>query len=241
MLNLDHLKPGVTFATSVYEKDWKEVLSTGRLEQMIASANYPFVHKLLVVNHIEPDAELLATIDQLKRSGVIDQIEFSHMWRNRVLDYFDISQHNLMPGYNYLIQNLTALYFCPSEYLLWFTCDSMVENDIDWIDPAIAMMQKHERVVVANPTWNMEFNQAKAESSGEIDDFYYGYGFSDQCCLLPIKRYHQAIYNSDHRRSKRYPHYAGYSFERRIDSWMQNNSLLRITHKKASYRHQNFT
>ena len=234
------LQTGITFATSVYEKDWRNVLETGRYSKIHESCQYSFSHKMLMVNNLEPEHQLLETIDQMQQEGLVDQVRFTDMWKHLILDYFQIAPDNLMPGYHYLIQNLTAIYFCPTEYLLWFTGDCMMENETDWIDDAIALMQKHDRIVVANPVWNGLFDNAKAESSGEIENFYYGYGFSDQCCLIPVARYRQAIYSMDHRRSRRYPEYAGYSFERRIDSWMQNNGFLRITHKEASYEHKNF-
>jgi hypothetical protein len=235
------LKQGITFATSVYEKDWRNVLETDRYSMMLEACGYNFAHRMIVINNLEPESELLEKVDEMRQSNRVDQVHFSHMWRNLMLQHFEINLENLMPGYNYLIQNLTAIYFCPTEYLLWFTGDCRMENEVNWIDDAIKLMEEHERIVVANPTWNSEFDNAKASSSGEVGDFYYGYGFSDQCCLIPVARYREAIYDFDHKRSKRFPEYAGYSFERRVDSWMQNNSLLRITHKNASYEHKNFT
>ena len=233
-------RPKVTFATSVYEKDWRNVLQTGRIEEMISACNYQFDAKLLVVNNIEPEPELLNVCQKLQLTGVLDIVLFSNTCCTQILNYFEISNQNLHPGYNYLIQNLTALYFCPSEYLLWFTCDSIIENNHDWILSSIDAMNNDDKFVVANPNWNTDHRAVQKESSSRTDSFFIGYGFSDQCCLLPVNQYRQPIYHFDHPDSERYPLYAGFSFERRIDSWMRSQGKLRLTHAKAVYNHTNF-
>jgi hypothetical protein len=74
----------------------------------------------------------------------------------------------------------------------------------------------------------------------EIEDFYIGFGFSDQCYLIKTSDFKKSIYNEINTNSERYPKYGGELFEKRIDSYMRNNNLYRITSKEISYIHKNF-
>ena len=49
------------------------------------------------------------------------------------------------------------------------------------------------------------------------------------------------IFNEQHPDSERYPVYGGELFEKRVDAYMRNHKLLRITSKHASYVHKNHT
>ena len=51
----------------------------------------------------------------------------------------------------------------------------MQKNAIDWIAPAIEIFKKRNDVIVANPTWNFAYDEAKNESFDESDGFYIGY------------------------------------------------------------------
>jgi hypothetical protein len=96
-------------------------------------------------------------------------------------------------------------------------------------------------VKVFNLTWNHRFHEAKNESLKEDDQFYYGYGFSDQMYLVRTADFRAPIYEEINDASERYPKYGGELFEKRVDSWMRNNGNIRATSKQTSYIHKNFT
>ena len=80
--------------------------------------------------------------------------------------------------------------------------------------------------------------EAQNEAYDEDDDFWYSYGFSDQCCLLNIKRIKQLpqIFSETNEITEKvFPFYAGNHFERRISAYMRNHDLHRITYKHSSY------
>ena len=116
----------------------------------------------------------------------------------------------------------------------------MSKSAIDWITPAIDIFKLRNDIIVANPTWNFKYDEAKNESFDEIGDFYLGYGFSDQCFLIKTETFKHKIYNETHIDSQRYPSYGGELFEKRVDSFMRNHKLRRLTSKKVSYIHENF-
>ncbi|MBF0764366.1 MULTISPECIES: hypothetical protein [Parabacteroides] len=110
----------------------------------------------------------------------------------------------------------------------------------DWISEAIKLMNEHTDFAVANPVWNHKYKEAAHESIDETENFYIGYGFSDQCYLVKNDIFKQPIYNEYNEESSRYPVYGGELFEKRVDSFMRNHEMKRLTHKQVSYIHQNF-
>jgi hypothetical protein len=130
---------------------------------------------------------------------------------------------------------------CETEYLLHYSSDSFIEeSDVNWIEKAICVFEKRNDIMVANPTWNFSYEEVKNESLNETEDFYIGYGFSDQCFLIRTSDFKKQIYNETHVDSNRYPRYGGELFEKRVDSFMRNHNKLRLTCKLVSYVHKNF-
>ena len=101
-------------------------------------------------------------------------------------------------------------------------------------------MELHPEVLVANPMVNQEHRLARYEAIAEDHDWYYSCGFSDQCYLVKAERLQKrGIYNEKHLASERFPAYGGELFEKRVDSYMHNHDLRRITSKHAAYIHEN--
>jgi hypothetical protein len=101
-------------------------------------------------------------------------------------------------------------------------------------------MENDPTIIVANPVWNFGYDEAKEIAFKEDEDWYYGYGFSDQCYLINPINFNKPIYNEHNPASGRYPDYGGESFEKRVDSYMRNNKLGRITNKYISYIHSKY-
>ena len=151
-----------------------------------------------------------------------------------------LTRESLGSGYCYSIAELVGIYRCRTQYLLHFSSDSMLACPCAWIEPAIARLRQFPAVKVANPVWNSRFAEAKQEALFEDDDWYTGFGFSDQCYLIAPALFRQDIYRETHPASARYPAYGGNLFEKRVDAWMRNHGCYRITYKHGSYIHQNF-
>jgi hypothetical protein len=109
------------------------------------------------------------------------------------------------------------------------------------VTPALAELERNGDYKVANPVWNRRYDEARRESSFEVDSFYVSYGFSDQCFLVRTGDFRAPIYNESNIASERYPEYGGETFEKRVDSWMRNHGYLRLTFKWGSYVHEDFS
>ena len=79
-----------------------------------------------------------------------------------------------------------------------------------------------------------------AFAESEDENYFYGYGFSDQLYLIRASDYKQKIYEYYNAASERYLKFAGELFEKRVDSWMRENQLLRASYKHGNYLYENF-
>jgi hypothetical protein len=231
----------VTFETKCYENDWRELLLNGRLEKMIEVCNYDFATRQLIINNVDDVKRVRKEADKLIRSGVIHNYYIADFYSKEVLDFFKIEKDSFNGGYYYSISELTGIYFCETDFLLHFSSDTILnKNDVNWIDAAMDTMLKDKAILVANPTWNNKFNEAKDESFKQADNWYYSQGFSDQCYLIAPRLFKKIDYNEKNKASERFPKRGGELFEKRVDAYMRNHDLFRITNMDVAYTHKNF-
>jgi hypothetical protein len=230
----------VTFETKCYEKDWEILLKTDRIEKMIEFNQFQFKEKVLYINNVQDVREVSRHADNLVARDVLSSYVIVDDYSNEALNYFEVTKESFKGGYYYSISELVSIYLCKTEYLLHFSSDSILEKPFNWIDLSILKLQDDERMKVANPVWNGNSFEAKQESIDEDENFYIGYGFSDQCYLIRTNDFKNKIYNEKNLISERYPIYGGELFEKRVDAWMRNNHFKRITFKHGNYIHQNY-
>lgn len=232
----------VTFEIKVYENDWRYLLIGDYLDKIISRCNYKFKKKILLINNVNNIKEVTSYADIKIVNKIIDSYYVVEDFASEVLNYFKIEKESFKRGYYYSISELVGIYLCDTNYLLHLSSDSFVEeSNANWIDKAINIFKMRSDIIVANPTWNFNYKEAEKESISEIGDFYFGYGFSDQCYLIRLDIFKNQIYNEIHPDSSRYPKYGGELFEKRVDSYMRNNNKYRITSKEVSYIHKNFS
>lgn len=235
------MKSNVTFEIKLYENDWKFLLIGDYLDKIIARCNYNFERKVLFINNVNDIEKVKKYADKKIIKGVIDEYIVVEDFVKAALKYFNVNDESFNGGYFYSIAELVSIYLCKTDYLLHFSSDSYLEESkVNWIDKAINVFKENKDIIVANPVWNFAYNEAKQESLYEMEDFFVGHGFSDQCYLIRIDVFKNQIYNEKNIKSGRYPQYGGELFEKRVDSFMRNHNKLRITSKEISYIHKNF-
>ena len=230
----------VTFITSCYENDWRIVLETPRLEQMIERNQFSFAQRILLINNVAEFSLVEKAAEQAVKTGIIDAFYRVEDIADQVLSKYDIKRESFQGGYCYSIQHLAGIFLCRTPYLLNYTADSILAKGSMWIPVAVECLQKRSDVVVINPIWNNNYLGVKEESQAEDEHFFFGYGFSDQCYLIRTTDFQLPIYNETNPASERYPKYGGELFEKRVDAWMRNHGCLRATIKSCSYIHKNF-
>jgi hypothetical protein len=241
--NRNAINLGITFETKCYENDWEYMLKTNYLDLMIKRCNINFEFKQLIINNVK-NPEIVKKYAQKKiDKGIIDAFYIVDDYIDETLQFFDIRKDSFGKGYNYSCSELVGLYLSKTKYHLHFSSDAFLPkiSRSGWIKEACQMFDMDSNYVVANPCWDNEFATAISQSvKPNSGSFIVGYGFSDQCYLVRTADFRAPIYNFKHPDSERYPKYGGELFEKRVDSYMRTNQLLRLTHSKESYVHRNF-
>ncbi|CAM3513553.1 hypothetical protein [Flavobacterium chungbukense] len=231
----------VTFETKVWEKDWEYILKGDYLDKIIANCNFNFYKKHIIINNVKNRLLVEKYCIQKIKEGIIDNYFVVDDSKSAVLNHFELNAESFGAGYYYSIAELTGIYQCETDYLMHFSGDSFpVNNNTNWIKEAINIMNNNSNIIVANPTWNYKFKEAENESFEQIENFYSGYGFSDQAYLIRKQDFIEKIYNEKNKESERYPKYGGELFEKKVDSFMRNHQKLRITNKNCTYISVNF-
>lgn len=208
------LRPGVTFETKCYERDWRELLLTDRLSRAIAQHRFPFAERILYVNNVERPELVLRHARRLVDEGVLTDCVLVDEHSEEALLFFGLTEEDFQGGYRYSIAELVALYRCRTEYLLHYAGDCMLEEPTDWLRPCLERMRLQRSIVAANPVPNGRMDEAAREALLTDGDFHLGYGFSDQCYLVRTLDFRARIYGERHPASERYPAYGGELFEK---------------------------
>lgn len=245
----------VTFATCVWEKDWRHVLLCPdylRVKQ-ISNHAFPFSEKLLVINNVKNREEVQSAAETKKQEGTLTNYVFSEDLASKCLSFFDLSRSDFRVGsdasnyagvdsdwiYYNALGPLTALYLATSEYLLYLTGDVRLDKKIDWIGKTIRQMEKSPRCKVANLVWNEHYDEARKESYRRGWNFFIAkQGFSDQMFLVKVSDFRAPIYGEIRSDSHHFPR--GDVWEKRAFSAMKNRGWERLIFVKGSYIHENF-
>jgi len=232
----------ITFETKVWENDWQLIMNTSRLEKTINRCYYNFDKKVLYINNVNDTIAVINKAKELVYNGIIDSFIDVSEYSSAALEYFNLNKDKLGKGYYYSIAELVSIYLTNTTYILHLSGDTSIMPNIscDWVKIGIETLENHANVKVFNLNWDYKHKGAKSESYFENKNCFFGYGFSDQMYLIRTCDFKQRIYEYYDAASERYPKYGGELFEKRVDSWMQQNNYLRATYKHGSYIHKNF-
>ena len=232
----------ITFETKCYENDWEYLLKTNYLDVMIKRCNIIFDYKQLIINNVN-NKDLVRKYAQRKvDKGVIDNFYFVDDFISDALKQFDIDKTSFGKGYYYSSAELVGIYLTKTKFLVHFSSDSIMPGTFKskWISSACELLDSSTKYVVASACDYNYGNAIGQSTEPNIGDFIVGYGFSDQCYLVRTSDFKSNIYNFKHPDSERYPTYGGELFEKRVNSFMHVNELLKLTHSEECYRHRNF-
>lgn len=228
----------VTFATSCWERDWRQILLPRDYlaVQQIAHHLFPFDERLLVINNVA-DLDLVKRVAKEKvEQGILTR----YVVAGDVLPHFGLQRGDFNDWQYYnALGPLNAIWEAKSEYLLFVTGDVYLKQPVSWIEKAIRFMEKNPNVKVANLTWNGYCQEAKKESYRSTWNFFIANsGFSDQMFLIRVSDFKGPIYGEIRSDGAHYPR--GDVFEKRVFSYMKNRGWERITFRRGSYTHENF-
>ncbi len=245
----------LSFATSCWEKDWRQILLNEEYLQkkMIENHCGSFREKILIINNVDDEDLVSFHAKKLKEKNILTQVYLSRYTEKEVLDFFQLkrsdfrigedasSYENVTPDWIYYnaLAPLSAIYLAKSDFLLYMTGDVYLDQPIAWTDQAMEKMQKRTSYKVANLSWNGNYAEARKESFRKDGDFFVAKsGFSDQMFLVATKDFRQPIYGEIRSDAAHFPR--GDVFEKRVYSFMKNHGWQRIIYSRGSYIHKSF-
>jgi len=247
--------PTVTFATTVWEKDWRQILLGSHYLPTLQIENhcFPFTERILIINNVLDLPAVQKAADHWIKKGVLSHYIVAADFEEAILSSFQLKRSDFQMGADaHLYQNvntdwiyynalgpLAAIYSCQSDYLLYSTGDVRMPKPVNWVLPALKKMEKNPLYKVANPIWNGNIQEVKRESYRKTGSFYVAKeGFSDQIFLVKKEIFCQPIYGEIRADSSHFPR--GDVFEKRVFSYMKNRGWERIIYRGGSYLHENF-
>ena len=235
----------ISFATSVWEKDYRFILGDNDyLEtQMIENHNFPFDEKVIIINNVDDIDHAYKLASRKLDSGILTKIFIAKESEKEMLCFFKVQREDftayrvnekgegLLVNDNWIYYNglapLSAIYNCDTEYLLYQTGDSRLDQKIDWIEDAIFMMQKNKQYKVANLNWDNGMGAVFDAYNLERKYLISKKGFSDQLFLVKTEDFKNPIYGTVREDAKHFPW--GDTFEKRVFSHMVDQGWERIT------------
>jgi hypothetical protein len=230
------VQPSVDLVVNSFEGTYRKVLSPGFFRQIEAQHQRSFERVVALINNVEDRREAGARAEKLLELGEIDAYYWVADYLEKALTKVGLMRRDLGRVPHYTDFLLVAVTLPGNPYLLHWDAEVCLRQSRNWIDPALELMERDQRVFVANPNWRQP--TLEKETLWKAGDFAFGYGFSDQLFLVRRSEVSRPIYKSHCLASFRYPvaHVAAI-FEQRVDAYMRTHGRLRATYTRATYEH----
>lgn len=240
--------PAVTFATTCWERDWRQILLDPEYLQtrQIGNHKFPFAEKLIIINNVKNLSEVKRAAQARVNEGIITRFVVAEEIGDKIFSFFRLHRSDFQPSldaevdadwlYYNTLGPLAAIYETKNPYLLYMTGDVWLEEPVSWVEKAVLRMEKKEQYKVANLTWNKNYAEARREAYKTERNFYLSkIGFSDQMFLVKKADFCAPIYGEIRPDTNHVPR--GDVFEKRVLSYMKNHEWKRMTYRYGFYTH----
>jgi len=230
------MEPPVDLVVNCFERTYRSVLGPGFFARLQADHVRPFARRAALVNNVADRADAEERARERIAAGELDAVFFVADHLDEALARTGLTRADLEPVAYFLDFALVAACLPGPELMLVNDADVRLHAPSDWITPALELMARDPRVMIANPDWE---DPTLAEFTLERDgDFALGYGFSDQLYLARRSELSRPIYGQRCLARLRYPlSQLACIYEARIDAHLRHHSRLRATHTGARYLH----
>jgi hypothetical protein len=203
-----------------------------------AQFHYAFKRIIVTINNVNDRRNALRLAEAAVARQEIDRfLEVEHCLP-RALEVCGLKPQQLGRVRHYIDFALVAVVNAAPDYLLYCCAEVDLLHGGDWVTPALQKLEDEPRFLIANPAWTADSSAIESEALFKSGEYYAGHGFSDQCFLANANRLAAKIYGCKHPSGARYPLSGmGEVFEQRIDAYMRNHDLLRLTDPRARYVH----
>lgn len=228
-----------------FERNIDRVTSPGFLADAVGQHQFPFALRTLLVNNVDDPIQAAQLAESAVERGEIDRFVFVDALLPKGLAITHLEARTFGRYLHWSDCCLAALAASGPDLLCYVDVDLTLETPVDWISPALAIMESDPRVVVANPTWVSADGSTSAPSEADecVESGWLGYGFTDQAFLIHRANFARPLRRSPRRplwlecpASLRYPGPSGnLFFEQIADAYMRSNRLMRLTICEAQF------
>lgn len=228
--------PDVDLVINVFERTFDRVLKPGFVSRIESDNQCVFAQKVVLINNVEDKRKVQNLTQRLVDAGEITAYASVEEHLDDALRSVGLTRRELGRIPHYSDCALVAVHLSGSPWLCYWDAEASLQRPINWIEPAIRMMERDSRILVANPNW---WRSGLDEETDEITgSFVLGYGFSDAVFLCRRSDFKCPIYRHWTVASLRYPlAHISPVFEQRVDAYMRVQRKLRATHRSAVYEH----
>lgn len=229
----------IDLCINCYERTYRDVLAAGFFARVTREYGDCFSRRTVVINNVEDRSEVERLACALRDAGEIDAWFFVEDHIEQALARTGLSAAELARAPHFTDWGIVLVTLPGPDWFVHCDPEVRLRDPINWVQPAIDLMERDRRVLVANPRWHAPRHDTLARTTLERSgEFSIGLGFSDQLFLARRSELAAPIYGERCLASRRYPMiHVTRSFEARIDSWMRHRQRLRANFLGATYVH----
>lgn len=231
----------VDLVVNCYERTYREVLAPGFFPAIESDNVVALQRRTATINNVNDRADAASRAQNLVDAGELDAFFFIADHADDALARTGLTMKELGRTANFTVAPLVAATLPGPPLLLYWDAEVRLAEPVDWITPAIALIESDPRVLVANPNWTdpaWAVGRLEPSTVEREDDLSFGFGFSDQLFLARRAELAGPIYRVRCLARHRYPMAnVGHIFEARVDSYMRHHGRLRATLGRARYVH----
>ncbi|HEU4974715.1 MAG TPA: hypothetical protein VFT50_06460 [Baekduia sp.] len=228
--------PPVDLVVNCFERSYRKVLAPGFFGAIEADNVRPFAMRTAVINNVDDRADADGRAQALVDAGEIDRYVFVADHLDDALARCGLTRADIEPIPYFTDFAIVAACLDGPDWMVHWDADVRLRPQVDWIGPAIELMERDRRVMVACPNW--EVDNLAEQTLEEAGSFAIGQGFSDQAFLARRSELAAPIYRQRCLALRRYPlSHLGPIFEARVDAHMRHAGRLRAVFRDARYVH----
>jgi hypothetical protein len=231
----------VDLAINTFERTYRRVLEPGAVAAIADDNRHSFARRVVLINNVNDRADASHRAQRLLDSGEIDEVHFVADRLEEALGVAGLRRKELEPLLHYSDAPLVAAALAGSRWLLYWDAEARLLEPVDWITPALELMKRDERVMIANPSWEPPGDDGRRpgverETIEAREGFALGPGFSDQVFLARRSVLAAPIYGQRCIVEITYPTaHKARIFEARVGAHMRHRERLRATSLATTY------
>jgi hypothetical protein len=231
----------VDLVVNVFERTYRRALDTHVLVAVIEGNRHRFARRVVLINNVADPSDAARRAQRMLDGGQIDEFYFVGERLDHAMSMTGLGRRELEPLLHYSDGPLVAATLPGSPWFLYWDPESRLAEPCDWLTPALELMRRDRRVMVANPSWEPRDASGRRpglerETIETRDGFAIGQGFSDQVFLASRAALATPIYKQRCIADITYPAaHKARVFEARLGAYMRHHGRLRATSLAATY------